>query len=272
MKRAPHSTHDPQGFVSLVGAGPGDPELLTLKALRAIERAEVVVFDRLVSEAVLELVPPAAHMVDVGKRAGWHPVPQDTINDLLVIHTRAGHTVARLKGGDPFLFGRGGEEAIALRAAGVRFEVIPGITAAQGCAAQLCVPLTHRTLATGVRFVTGHARADATLDLDWDGLADAATTLVVYMGLSSIPEIAERLVSAGRSPATPVLAVSRGTTPQAQVIGSTLGRLAADVAASDLPTPTLFIIGEVTSLASVRLDHAHAMVEKLLDEQLVAAE
>lgn len=260
----------PAGFVSLVGAGPGDPELLTLKALKVIEAAEVVVLDRLVSTAVLDLVPMHAQRIDVGKRPGSHPVPQEAICELLIAHAKAGSRVVRLKGGDPFLFGRGGEEALALRAAGVAFEVIPGITAAQGSAARLGVPLTHRGLATGVRLVTGHARAGVPLDLDWPGLADPDTTLVVYMGLASIGEIACRLLEAGRSPATPVVAVSRATLPEEWVVRTSLSELGAAVV--ELASPTLFIIGEVASLAELLPDTEHGNVSRRHPLALVAAE
>ncbi len=236
------------GMVYLVGAGPGDPDLLTLKALRAIETADVVVFDRLVSEAVLNLVPKGTARIDVGKQPRHHPIPQDEINRTLVALARAGRRVARLKGGDPFVFGRGGEEALALAEAGIAFEVVPGITSAQGCAAALKLPLTHRGLATGLRFLTGHCRADAALDFDWEGLADSRTTLVVYMGLASIRGIAAEMIAHGRSASTPVLAVSRGTLADQRHLTSTLAAISADVTRAALPTPALFIIGEVVGL------------------------
>ena len=238
------------GSVALVGAGPGDPELLTLKALKAIESADVVVHDRLVSAAVLALIPLRAARLDVGKEAGRHPFPQDEICEIIILLARSGLRVVRLKGGDPLLFGRGGEEAMALAQAGVPFEVVPGVTSAQGCAASLKVPLTYRTLATGVRFVTGHRCAAGYGDLDWNGLADPMTTLVVYMGLSSIREIAARLIAKGREPATPVLAVSRGTQPGERHVTTTLGRVADDVAAAGLASPTLIFIGEVVGIAA----------------------
>jgi uroporphyrin-III C-methyltransferase len=238
------------GSVALVGAGPGDPELLTLKALKAIESADVVVHDRLVSAAVLALIPLRAARLDVGKEAGRHPIPQDEICEIIILLARSGLRVVRLKGGDPFLFGRGGEEAMALADAGIPFEVVPGITSAQGCAASQKLPLTHRTLATGVRFITGHVCVGEHGDLDWKGLADPMTTLVVYMGLGSIGEIAARLVAEGRDAATPVLAVSRGTQPGERHVGTTLGRVADDVAAAGLASPTLFFIGEVVGIAA----------------------
>ena len=260
------------GMVQLVGAGPGDPELLTLKALRAIEAAEVVVYDRLVSDAIMALVPPGAARIDVGKQPHNHPVPQDEINEILVRLGRSGRRVVRLKGGDPFMFGRGGEEALALADAGIACEVIPGITSAQGCAASLKVPLTHRTLATGVRLLTGHRRGDGALDFDWDGLADDQTTLVVYMGLATIPEISRELMKRGREPSTPVMAVSRGTQPDARQIVSTLGAIARDVKAAELATPTLFIIGEVVALAATLGNRSHVSAAlRQLEAAAVAA-
>lgn len=238
------------GIVHLVGAGPGDPELLTLKAARLISTASVVVYDRLVADEILALAPHGATKIDVGKWPGCHPVPQEEICALLVSLARSGREIVRLKGGDPFLFGRGGEEALALAAAGIPFEVVPGITSAQGCAASAHIPLTHRSLATGLRFLTGHCRADAALDFDWDGLADPGTTLVVYMGLANIREIAGKLILHGRGATTPVLAVSRGTQAGERRVASTLGRIAADVAAAKLESPVLFIVGEVVAIAA----------------------
>lgn len=266
------STKARTGVVRLVGAGPGDPELLTVKAAKAIASADVIVFDRLVSNAILDLVPPGVRRIDVGKSAGRHPVPQEAINELLVALAQAGHEVVRLKGGDPFLFGRGGEEALALRAAGIPLEVIPGISSAQGCAAALGVPLTHRTLASGVRFVTGHARAGAELALDWDGLADPETTLVVYMGLAGIAGIAVRLIAAGRGSETPVLAVSRGTLPEQRVVATSLARLAQGADCLHLESPTLFIVGEVARLAHSKLVTDHDHCHEPTHQALVAAE
>lgn len=246
------------GQVLLVGAGPGDPDLLTVRALKAIQAADVVVFDRLVSAEILALIPDGVERIDVGKRAGSHPMPQPEINQLLVRLGMTGRRIVRLKGGDPFLFGRGGEEAIVLAAAGIAFDVVPGITSAQGCAASLRMPLTHREIATGVRFVTGHCRADVPLDLDWQGLADDETTLVVYMGVANISEIARELIAHGRSPNTEVAAVSKGTQATEAHVVSTLGKIAIDVAMAELPSPVLFIIGKVVALASVMGGSRHA--------------
>lgn len=256
------------GRVFLVGAGPGDPDLLTLKAWRLLGNADALVYDRLVSAAILDLVPPGATRIDVGKQLGNHPVPQEEINGTLIRLARGGHTVVRLKGGDPFMFGRGGEEALALMAAGIPFEVVPGITSAQGTAASLNVPLTHRGIASGVRYLTGHCRADAKLDFDWEGLADPETTLVIYMGLSNIREITAQLMAHGLDPATPALAVANATRPDQTQLVSTLGRLAAQALAADLGSPAIFIIGEVVRLAETlgSLSNEPAL------EELVAAE
>jgi uroporphyrin-III C-methyltransferase len=247
-----HDRIDPMalGKVILVGAGPGDPELLTLKAARAIASADVVVYDQLVSVEILELVGDGAALINVGKRAGHHPVPQDEINELLIKLGRSGRTVVRLKGGDPFIFGRGGEEALELKRAKIPFEVIPGITSAQGCAALAGVPLTHRGLATGVRYVTGHCRGNAPLDLDWESLADVNTTLVVYMGLSNIAEIATKLILHGLPADTPAIAVCQGTSPRERRLFSPLALLPAAAHAAKFSGPVLFIIGRVTALAA----------------------
>lgn len=237
------------GCVFLIGAGPGDPELLTLKAVRMLQAADAVVHDRLVSPEILALAPVGARMFPVGKVPRNHTMPQHAINALLVRLASEGLTVARLKGGDPFIFGRGSEEMLALRAAGVPVEVVPGITAAQGCAAAAGVPLTHRGLATGVRFVTGHCRSELPLDLDWRGLVDPETTLVVYMGAASIGGIAAKLAQAGLAAGTPVLIISEGTTPRERRVVTRLDRVAADVAAARFGGPVLFVIGRVVTLS-----------------------
>ena len=236
------------GHVSLVGAGPGDPDLLTVRALRRIQEAEVLVHDRLVPSAITALAGPGTRMISVGKKAGFHPVPQDEINALLIALAREGRKVVRLKGGDPFIFGRGSEEAAVLRDAGIAVEVVPGITAAQGMAASTGVPLTHRGLATGVRYVTGHRKADEPLDLNWQSLADPNTTLVVYMGAANIAEIARNLIAAGMPEQLPVLAVARATTPDEVRLSSTLERIGRDAVGQGLPTPVLFVIGHVASM------------------------
>ncbi|HMN37659.1 MAG TPA: uroporphyrinogen-III C-methyltransferase [Hyphomicrobium sp.] len=234
--------------VFLVGAGPGDPDLLTVKAARLIREAEVVVYDRLVAPEIMKLVNPHAIRVSVGKESKRHPVPQQVINELLIDYARSGRRTVRLKGGDPFIFGRGSEEALALRQAGFDCEIVPGITAAQGCSASTGVPLTHRGLSTGVRYVTGHCRQDLPLDLDWQGLADCDTTLVVYMGAANIREISDRLVENGLAGTTPVLVVNNGTTPRERHLRSDLASVADAAARAEFAGPLLFIIGRVVSL------------------------
>jgi uroporphyrin-III C-methyltransferase len=251
------------GKVLLVGAGPGDPELLTLKAAHLITTAEVVVYDRLVSAEILGLIPEGAARINVGKHAGHHPVPQQEINRLLVGLARGGRTVVRLKGGDPFIFGRGSEEAAALARAGIPCEVVPGITSAQGCAASARVPLTHRGVATGVRYVTGHCKADEPLGLDWASLADPATTLVVYMGLANVEEIARELIAHGLSPDTPALAVSQGTTPRERRLSCSLALLPAAMRDAQFEAPILFIIGNVAAIAAELDGHDDQAVPEL---------
>lgn len=235
------------GKVYLVGAGPGDPELLTVKAARLIASAELVVFDRLVSDAVLDMISPTARMVDVGKQTGRHSVPQDAINALLVDLAAQGNDVVRLKGGDPFIFGRGGEEAEALANAGIAFEVVPGITAACGAASYAGIPLTHRDYAQSCLFVTGHVKEGGG-EMDWAALARPHQTLAIYMGLSMLPSICVRLVESGLSPCMPAAAIEQGTLPGQRVIAATLSTLAAEVAAAGLRSPCLTVVGEVVRL------------------------
>lgn len=243
----------PIGRVILVGAGPGDPELLTIKALKAIESADVVVYDRLVTDAIMALVPARAERIFVGKSCKHKAMPQEEINRLLVRLAREGRKVVRLKGGDPLLFGRGGEEALELVSHHVPFEIVPGITSAQGCAAYAGIPLTHRGLATGVRFITGHRTnaedARQPLELNWQSLADPDTTLVVYMGLANLEIIARQLVAHGLSGATPAAAIQQGTTSQQKVLSAVLSDLAQKVQDAAFEAPTLVIIGKVAGLA-----------------------
>ncbi|MBE97024.1 MAG: uroporphyrinogen-III C-methyltransferase [Marinobacter sp.] len=241
-----------EGEVALVGAGPGDPELLTLKAWRLIQSAEVVLYDRLVSPEILSLIPESAERIHVGKQRANHTLPQDQINSRLVELARGGRKVVRLKGGDPFIFGRGGEEIETLAAAGVRFQVVPGITAASGCAAYAGIPLTHRDHAQSVRFVTGHLKND-TCDLPWKDFVQNNQTLVFYMGLVGLPIICQQLVAHGMSPEMPVALVSRGTTPHQQVVTGDLTNIVERVEKNAVPAPTLVIIGNVVTLRS-RLD------------------
>ncbi len=242
------------GHVYLVGAGPGDPDLLTLKALRAIEAADVIVHDRLVSPEILALAGPDAQLINVGKAPDHHPFPQANINALLVALAGRQARVVRLKGGDPYMFGRGSEEALVLRDAGISFTAIPGISAAQGVAASTGVPLTHRGLATGVRFVTGHCRAGHELDLDWNGLADPETTLAIYMGRGHAAQISERLIESGLNPETPVMLVRDGTRPTESRAYATLAGLEDAAATLELIGPVLIVIGRVVDLAEDRID------------------
>jgi uroporphyrin-III C-methyltransferase len=235
--------------VYLVGAGPGDPELLTCKARRLIGEADIVVYDRLVSEEIMALVPPGTARFDVGKRPGHHPVPQEEINALLVALAKDGRRIVRLKGGDPLLFGRGSEEVAALAEAGIACEVVPGVTSASACAASVGVPLTHRGLATGVRFVTGHCREDADLNFDWRGLADPDTTLVVYMGFANIERIAWSIIAHGLDSATPAVAICNGTTPRQRHVRATLGTIATAAADAGFDGPVLFIVGRTAGMA-----------------------
>ena len=237
------------GRIALVGAGPGDPDLLTVKALRLIQSATVVVYDRLVSAEIMALVPPTAELIYAGKQSALHHLPQHDINALLIGLAQSGRDVVRLKGGDPFVFGRGSEEAEALAAAGVAFEVVPGISSASGCTTYAGIPLTHRGLAQGVRLVTGHWREGQPLEYDWPLLADPNCTLVIYMGLTHLPEIAARLMEAGLPADTPAAAVENGTTPRQRRIIATLGDLPAQVARAGMKPPTLIIVGRVVAMA-----------------------
>ncbi len=236
-----------QGEVYLVGGGPGDPELLTLRALRLMQQADVVLYDRLVSDGVMELVRRDAERIYVGKRRSEHAMEQENINQLLVDLAKQGKRVLRLKGGDPFIFGRGGEEIELLAQHHIPFQVVPGITAASGCAAYAGIPLTHRDYAQSVRFVTGHLKSDDT-NLSWPELANPTQTLVFYMGLVGLKDICESLIAHGRSPQTPVALIEKGTTQDQRVFVSDLVSIADVVAEKDVHAPTLFIVGEVVQL------------------------
>jgi uroporphyrin-III C-methyltransferase/precorrin-2 dehydrogenase/sirohydrochlorin ferrochelatase len=237
------------GEVTLVGAGPGDPELLTLKALRALQDADVILYDRLVSQGVLDLARRDAKKICVGKAAGGIGTTQREINELLVSHAGLGRRVVRLKGGDPFIFGRGGEELEAVARAGIHFSVIPGITAAAGCAAYAGIPLTHRDHAHSVSFVTGHADSDGK-EPDWRALAAPGNTVVFYMGLARLEHIVAKLTANGAPPARPAGIIVHGTTARQRVITATLATLGEAAARANLESPALLIVGEVVALNS----------------------
>ncbi|MDH3218243.1 MAG: uroporphyrinogen-III C-methyltransferase [Gammaproteobacteria bacterium] len=238
-----------KGFVSLVGTGPGDPDLLTLKAMRRIQQADVVVFDRLVSSEIMAMVPHGVGQISVGKSPGRHCVPQQQINEIIVDLALSGRRVVRLKGGDPYIFGRGGEEALALRRHDIPFEVVPGVTAASGCSSYSGIPLTHRGFNHGVRFITGHLHDDENLDVDWPRLADPDCTLVIYMGLTNLQKICAELVRAGLPATTPAAAIHGGTTRHQRKVIATLSDLSQTVEDACLKSPVTTIIGDVVSLS-----------------------
>jgi len=240
------------GRVYLVGAGPGDPELLTRKGARILAQADCVVFDHLVGEAVLDLAPGGAERIYVGKEPGRHELPQDQINRLLIDRARRGQCVVRLKGGDPFVFGRGGEEIIELAAAGVPFEVVPGVTAACGAAAYAGVPLTHRGVARTCVFVTGHL-TEGSCDLDWTALARPRQTIVVYMGVGTLAVICERLIAHGLDAATPAIAIRNATVGSQLTVQGCVADLPARLIQVNVKPPAIVIIGEVVRLRE-RLD------------------
>ncbi len=244
----PGAKRTPEGMVHIVGAGPGDPDLLTLKALRLLDQADVVVHDRLIGPDILDYARRDAERIYVGKARGSHARTQDEINALLVDLARAGKRVLRLKGGDPFVFGRGGEELDHLRRHGVRAEAVPGITAATGCAAAVGIPLTHRDHASAVTLVTGHGQ-NGEPEIDWAALAAARQTLVIYMGVSAAGRIAARLIAHGLAPGTPAAVIENGTLDTQKTVTGTLGELAAMIRDNGIEGPAVLVIGDVVAEA-----------------------
>lgn len=240
------------GKVFLVGAGPGDPELVTLKASRLIRSCDAIVYDYLAAPELLEWTKPGCLQICVGKRAGFHSLPQELIQERLVELAREGLNVVRLKGGDPFIFGRGGEEASALVEAGISFEIVPGITAAIGCAAYAGIPLSHRAATGAITFISGHEMPDkaSELAINWREHARSGATLVLYMAMGRLPEIVARLVAEGRDPETPAAVVQRGTTRKQRILTSTLESLAFDVEDQGFGPPSIVIIGSVAAYSN----------------------
>ncbi|MBI5586932.1 MAG: uroporphyrinogen-III C-methyltransferase [Deltaproteobacteria bacterium] len=241
-----------QSRVYLVGAGPGDPELITLKGKRVLEEAEVVIYDRLVGDGVLEFVNPQAELVFVGKESSNHSRAQEEINRLIATHAKRGKKVVRLKGGDPYIFGRGGEEASYLFNESIPFEVIPGVTAASGVAAYAGIPLTDRRYSSAVTFITGHRMKGEGIDnLNWGALAELNHTIVFYMGVANISEITRKLTENGRSSMTPAAIVSRGTTPEQKTVLGTLSNISKKAFENNVKPPALLVVGEVVNLSAV---------------------
>ena len=256
------------GLVSLVGAGPGDPELITVKGMRCLEQADAVVYDYLANDELLDYCPPFAERHYVGKQAGAHFRSQEEINRLLVELAQQGKRVVRLKGGDPFVFGRGGEEAEALEAAGIPWEVVPGISSGLAAPAYAGIPVTHRDWASSVAFVTGHEDPKRGRGrVDWEGLGRSADTIVVYMGMHKLQEISRRLIEGGRSPETPAAAIRWGTLSSQEAVVGTLGTIADDVAAAGLKSPAVVVVGDVVRLGT-HLQWFHSQPEYAWEAQL----
>jgi uroporphyrin-III C-methyltransferase len=239
-----------RGKVILVGAGPGDPGLLTLRAVDALRSADIVVHDGLIDPAVLDYAPPSAQRISVAKSRARHTLPQEAINALIVAHVKAGSIVVRLKGGDPFVFGRGGEEVEAVRAAGLTVEVVPGVSAALGCAAEAMLPLTHRDWSSAVSFVAGQCKGLA--DQDWSGLAGKGRTLVIYMGVATCPDIADKLMADGVAPDMPVAVLERGTLDGSRAMKTLLADLGPMVEREKVQSPAIIVVGEVVELSDAQ--------------------
>jgi uroporphyrin-III C-methyltransferase len=239
-----------RGRVILVGAGPGDPGLLTVRAVEALKTADVVVHDGLIDPRVLDLAPPESHRISVAKKRAKHTLPQEAINALIVAHVRAGSIVVRLKGGDPFIFGRGGEEVEAVRAAGLRVEVIPGVSAALGCAAEAMLPLTHRDHSSAVSFVAGQCKGLS--EQNWSGLAGKGRTLVIYMGVATCPDIADKLMADGVAPDMPVAVLEKGTLDGSRALKTLLADLGPMVEREKVASPAIIVVGEVVELSDAQ--------------------
>lgn len=259
---APHAGRGRCGRVTLVGAGPGDPELLTVRAVRRIAQADAIVYDHLLGDGILELARPDARRIYAGKESGHHVLPQGEINQLLVSLAMEGLDVARIKGGDPFIFGRGGEEMAELLAAGIPCEIVPGVTAASGMACGTGIPLTHRDHAQTVTLATGHLK-DGTVDLDWKALARPRQTVVIYMGLGALEIICTQLIAHGMDPATPAAVVQSATTPRQRIVTARLDTLAESVRSAKLESPSLIVVGTVVEL--------HALLTREVGAQALAA-
>ncbi|MEW6991218.1 uroporphyrinogen-III C-methyltransferase [Colwelliaceae bacterium 6441] len=235
------------GEVALVGTGPGDPDLLTLQAYRFIQQADIVIYDRLVSKEIMALLPENVDKIYVGKKQAEHRIPQEGINQLLVDHAKSHKKVVRLKGGDPFVFGRGGEEAQFLLTHGVACHIVPGMTAASACTSYVGIPLTHRQVSQSCTFITGHVKDCGELDLPWQTLKDKKQTVVFYMGIKSLPVITEQLIKAGRASTTPAALIYKGTTPEQKVYRGCLDSLDSLVKKHKIKPPTLIVIGDVVN-------------------------
>jgi uroporphyrin-III C-methyltransferase/precorrin-2 dehydrogenase/sirohydrochlorin ferrochelatase/uroporphyrin-III C-methyltransferase len=255
-----------KGFVSLVGAGPGDAELMTMKAVRLLQQADVVVYDRLVSADILKLIPPGVSRISVGKEVGKHCVPQEQINEIIVNLAKSERKIVRLKGGDPYMFGRGGEEVLALKKHQIPFEVVPGITSASGCSAYSGIPLTHRGMSRRVQFITGHFNDNEPLDLNWQSIADPKSTLVIYMGMANLPLVVHSLIDAGLPASTPAAAIQNGTTESQQRVITSLDQLNDAIHQKRMKAPVMIIIGEVVSLADELDWFQRSLEENQLDE------
>ena len=245
------SSQSTRGKVYLVGAGPGDPELLTVKALHCLRRADVVVYDRLINAEILEEVRPGAERIFVGKGPGCHTMKQEHINDLLVAHARTGRVVVRLKGGDPFVFGRGGEEALALHNAGIPFEIVPGISSALAVPAYAGIPVTHREVASSFTVVTGHEDPRHAETVNWKALAALGGTLVILMGVATLPSITQHLLEAGLAPETPAAIIQQGTVKQQRVVTGSLANIVERAALAHITSPAIIVIGAVVDLHAV---------------------